>query len=155
MTDKQRNYRNISWEEVTSAVKRLAQKIKNMPNFDDVDGVIGIERGGVIPAVMLSHVLNIPFTSWDSILLELEYAIAPPPEGRFLIVDDIADSGGTFNDYSDDKNVICSLFLRKHTCLKEIKDRLIYAKEINNDDWLVFPWELDDKIIDFASEDWV
>jgi len=38
--------------------------------------------------------------------------------------------------------IICSLYLREHTCSSKVKDRLIFAEKIENDDWLKFPWEL-------------
>ena len=150
------NFRHITWEEITSSVKYLAQKIKQMPDFDKVDGIIGIERGGLIPAVMLSHALNIPYTDFATLDLYEENAMVPPTEDKYIVVDDIADSGDTLNStWLSDKNILCSLYLRTHTCLPEVKDRLIYAKEIDNDDWLVFPWEIDDKVVDFSLEDWV
>lgn len=47
----------------------------------DADGVYGEPRGGLVPAVAISHALRLPL--WQS------------PRARMLWVDDIADSGRT------------------------------------------------------------
>ena len=69
----------ITWEEIESLVDDLALELhlKNI-KFTKIHG---LSRGGLIPAVLLSHKLSIPYT--DSI------------DENTLVVDDICDSGET------------------------------------------------------------
>ena len=50
----------LSWDDVNDAVDDLCNKIR----FDqlNIDSVHGIARGGLIPAVLISHKLGLPYT---------------------------------------------------------------------------------------------
>ena len=140
---------------------RLGNFIKNS-NIPDV--VIGLSRGGLIPAVILSHYLGKPFipvvfsgadgngddkqqTSL-SLLPELDI------NKKYLIVDDICDSGDTLtkmvNHYVD-RNI------KVETAVLYYKDRWPHLSAhdklhgfcpthmVNripeHSGWIVFPWE--------------
>ncbi len=47
----------ISWDDVDEMVEDLYHKLKD----ENIDKVVGISRGGLIPGVMLSHKLNAGF----------------------------------------------------------------------------------------------
>ena len=68
----------VDWDEINALVFRLRCKIGFFKN------IYGLQRGGLIPAVMLSHQLGIPMAKGD---------IGPDT----LIVDDICDSGETLD----------------------------------------------------------
>ena len=117
----------LSWDDAINLVDKLCEKIiTELPN---IDSVFGLKRGGLIPAVMLSHLLNIPFT----------YEISK----NTLIVDDICDSGETFIKlYEKHPDAIYScLHFKPHTSRFFPK---LKAMELNSDDWIVYPWERDD-----------
>ena len=72
------------------------------------DYVVGITRGGLLPAVMISHYLNVPMQSLDISLRDggecvsnlgmAEDAFGNDTEPKnILIVDDINDQGSTLN----------------------------------------------------------
>lgn len=70
--------------------------------------IVGISKGGLIPGVMLSYYLEIPFHS-----LSLEESNAWMAEDAFngksiLIIDDINDTGNTFENISTDWRYSCS-----------------------------------------------
>ena len=117
----------VSWSEVDELVYLLAKKV--VLKYPEVASVTGLPRGGLIPAVMLSHLLNIPFT----------YEISK----NTLIVDDICDSGETFIKlYEKHPDAIYScLHFKPHTSRFFPK---LKAMELNSDDWIVYPWERDD-----------
>ena len=117
----------VSWSEVDELVYLLAKKV--VLKYPEVVSVTGLPRGGLIPAVMLSHLLNIPFT----------YEISK----NTLIVDDICDSGETFIKlYEKHPDAIYScLHFKPHTSRFFPK---LKAMELNSDDWIVYPWERDD-----------
>lgn len=91
------------------------------------DYIVGISRGGLIPAVMISHYLNIPCHTLEVSLRDgergcetncwmSEDAFGYDPDTRqssekhkkkILIVDDINDSGATINWIKDDWKSSC------------------------------------------------
>ena len=83
------NKHYVDWEEINALVFRLFHKIiTNSSLFNDleIENIYGLPRGGLIPAVMLSHQLGIPMAKGD---------IGP----NTLIVDDICDSGETLDKF--------------------------------------------------------
>ena len=63
----------LSWDDVENSVNDLCNKIRHdQPNIDSVHG---IARGGLIPAVLISHKLGLPYVN----------AVGP----NTLVVDDI------------------------------------------------------------------
>lgn len=113
----------LSWDDVSQLVDTLCEKIiTEVPN---IDSVFGIDRGGLIPAVMVSHKLNLP---WSNVMLP-----------NTLVIDDIADTGHTL------KNTVgcytATLHYKPHTsCYKPN----IYATLHEGDEWIIYPWERKD-----------
>jgi len=122
----------LRWSEIDRLVNTLCDKISNSKiEFKDI---YGIPRGGLVPAVMVSHKLKIPMTKGT---------ISPDT----LIIDDISDSGETFrqfyNRYQTEYSFpfdlkFASLHYKPHTSGFE---PYFYANEWTSDDWIVYPWE--------------
>jgi len=115
----------VTWVEVESMVDVLAAKIRSggMPEL-----IIGVSRGGWIPAVMLSHRLNIPVQPLGAV-------INTP---KVLVVDDICDTGKTLWKIMQ----TFSLEAKSATLFYKYNDTwdpTYYVKETN--EWIVFPWE--------------
>lgn len=110
----------LSWEDVEDMVKVLAKNIKEAPVF--IDSIYGIPRGGLIPATLLSHKLNIP--------------IVESPTESTLVVDDIVDSGLTLSRYA--KYPFACLVYKPLTSYIVPK---LFALEYVGDYWINFPWE--------------
>lgn len=77
------------------------------------DYIVGISRGGLMPAVMISHYLDIPMRPLqvslrDNVECVSDLGMAEDAMGKdskaknILLVDDINDSGATFNWIIDD-----------------------------------------------------
>ena len=81
----------IEWDLYLKLIYELAEKIKD--SGIQYRYVYGIPRGGMIPAVILSHVLKIEQIS-------LIPALLPGSEEKILIVDDLADTGETLKYYA-------------------------------------------------------
>lgn len=107
----------ISWEEVENLVDILSQNI--LKSGEKFDTIYGLPRGGLIPAVMLSHKTGIPYAA----------------HGHALVVDDICDSGKTLNTIQYPTAV---LHYKPHTSIIE---PTFYAHVWGSDDWIVYPWE--------------
>jgi hypoxanthine phosphoribosyltransferase len=140
----------ITWRGTISLCGRIVKKLKDKyPNILDYK-IIGLSRGGLIPAVIISNMLNIRkvyslgLKSYEE-ERQGEVEIYQVPEistmDRILLIDDISDSGTSFKLTKDmliDKEVItASLFLKHKTAFKPN----VYGKIVPDDLWVVFPWE--------------
>ena len=138
-----------SWEEMRRDVNVLARDIV-LDNFDPVV-IVGLSRGGLTPGVMLSHWFKKPFKSVASALRdfpEWEDYLPRPTDKRVLIVDDICDSGETFQRMSshitkkaNGVDVRFATLWWNNECDFEPK---YYVREIAKDStntWVHFPWE--------------
>tara|TARA_R110000782_G_scaffold230929_1_gene317191 strand:+ start:310 stop:690 length:381 start_codon:yes stop_codon:yes gene_type:complete len=110
--------RYISWEEVETLVNILHDNI--LESGINLIQIYGIPRGGLIPAVMLSHKMDIPITN--------NYF-------NNLVIDDICDSGETLKPF---KSPTAVLHYKPHTSIIE---PTFYACKFESDDWIVYPWE--------------
>lgn len=118
----------LTWDNIEELTDKLVDEIKSStvpPLY-----ITGLPRGGLIPAVMLSHKLNIPFKSIDS--------IGSLPRVDVLIVDDIADSGETLNRFGGYQTAVL------HYKIQSEHIPTFYAEEVNNTDWIVYPFERED-----------
>ena len=119
--------RFISWSDVDDAVERLAINITNSKY--EVAAIGGLPRGGLIPAVMLSHRLSIPFVSQAQIQTTI---------GNILIVDDICDSGKTLKRFKFEENVYTATLHWKQS--SEYQPNYFWEIAYENE-WIVYPWE--------------
>ena len=92
-------------------------------DYPNIDSVMGLPRGGLIPAVLISHELDLPFVLH--------------PGKNTLVVDDINDTGETL---SKAPGAYWAVLHNKPT--SKFKD-CIYAKEVG-EQWIVYPWERED-----------
>ena len=132
----------ISWGVVDECVTEIAFHIKDKDI--EFEGVYGIPRGGIIPAVMLSHKLDIPYLGNLNNLYGKE----------FIIIDDITDTGTTLERYK--RLDVCNgaYFVTIH----EHKDSTVkpnFSVIDKEDKWIVYPWERDDSepIQDYFQEE--
>ena len=144
-----------SWEEMRRDVNVLAREIV-LDKFDP-NVIVGLSRGGLTPGVMLSHWFKKPFKPVKSSLRdfpEWEDYLPKPTDERVLIVDDICDSGETFQKMQGfikgpRKNSPLELpvdvrfasFWWNNECDFE---PTYYVNEMAKDSsntWIMFPWE--------------
>jgi hypoxanthine phosphoribosyltransferase len=108
----------ISWDDIDQLVEELCHKIRI--SGSKPESVTGIERGGLIPAVMVSHRLGIPYVKRIN--------------RNTLVIDDICDTGKTLQEI-----ISCySATLHYKKTANYVPD--FYAKEVG-DEWIVYPWE--------------
>lgn len=118
------------------------------------DYIVGIVRGGSIPATVLSYHLGLPLksVSWSTYhqdqMKESAWDIAEDIEEgkKILVVDDILDSGRTLAELIQDWGVKREQFdlavLIWNTSQQQKPD--FYGREINrenNTEWITFWWE--------------
>jgi hypoxanthine phosphoribosyltransferase len=126
----------LSWDDVKTAVESLAHQIKE--SNIEISKIKGLQRGGLIPAVILSHLLDIPMTDNEVV------------SSTVLIVDDICDTGKTLTYYKQTNNPIATIH-HKQTAIVE---PTFYYSLTPQDKWLVYPWEREDSqtIPDYATK---
>tara|TARA_B100000780_G_scaffold87715_1_gene60354 strand:+ start:153 stop:770 length:618 start_codon:yes stop_codon:yes gene_type:complete len=113
----------LSWEDVKLAVKDLCTKIRfDQPNIDSVHG---IPRGGLIPAVLISHELGIPYVQ----------AVGK----NTLVVDDICDSGVTLENGPGVYTAV--LHYKPHTSCFQPS---MWSEIHEGNEWIIYPWERKD-----------
>tara|TARA_R110002050_G_scaffold126390_2_gene247143 strand:+ start:858 stop:1289 length:432 start_codon:yes stop_codon:yes gene_type:complete len=140
--------RTIDWNTIDIYVDSIIEQIRDKK----IDTVLGLARGGMIPATILAYRLgnnNLQQLGVRTRDVEAtQFYGNPALFGNVLVVDDINDSGKTFAeaskylDYHFDRgeinDVIFSACSRRYNS-KWVKG--IYGSIIENDDWLVYPWE--------------
>lgn len=145
----------LSWQDchyMTIMMKREMDGDKWSPDF-----IIGLSRGGTIPATIFSHMFSVPtrilqasfrdFPGQDD--MEVFFSWANTANKNVLVVDDINDTGKTLeyvkNTYN---NWIIPGKVRFATLIHNYASNFsvdYYGKMIDkseHDVWVTFPWEM-------------
>lgn len=115
--------------------------------------IVGINRGGLIPSILLSHKINVPNIPIDVRLRD--HSVNPDitaleklehRHNKILIIDDINDTGATFqyilNTIGKPKNVkFASIFHNEPSVVQNIDYKGYIINKDKNPNWIVFPWE--------------
>lgn len=144
----------VSWAKLDSLVATVQIHLEHKGRKPDV--IMGISRGGLVPAVILSHRMNLPMVPlrWSTrdFLYNDEDTINDISDeiqdGKtVLIIDDICDTGHTFRllaDFFDnlpgvdkDKIIWAALHRREGAAF----DLDICAEVIQDEGWVVYPYE--------------
>lgn len=144
-----------NWEDIDEMVHILHRHMVRR-NYKP-DFIVGISRGGLVPAVMLSHIFKVPmlpvvwatrdFIDCDHERVDQVRKLVMDEEKDVLIVDDICDTGTTFQSFAESlmpegSSVafgaeFASLYLRYTSEF----DPTFWAVEIPDESWVVFPFE--------------
>lgn len=145
----------LTWDGFDQAMQRLAEDVRG--EGVPVDCVVGISRGGLIPAVALSHVLGVEQMRIVSVARNVgsgQYLDKQHPvvhwmfdreelrDKRVLVVDDVAGSGETLAHVRAEVDAVCSEPCRTAVIVRMRRGSSapdLAAVEL--DDWVVFPWE--------------
>ncbi|MGC8600888.1 MAG: phosphoribosyltransferase [Thermoprotei archaeon] len=149
--ESQPQLQEISWEDVMILSSKIAKVITSR-SFK-FDAVVGISRGGIIPARIISDMLLVKdfyvygVKYYSGINERDEVKVVQRPEGNFknkniLIVDDIIDTGKT----------IALVKRELESEVASVKVAALFKKPWSEvepdfygdvtDKWVVFPWEV-------------
>jgi len=139
MTDVEKLY--VTWEDIDILVYKLYKKLKD----ENIDKVVGISRGGLIPGIMLSHYLDAGFEplEWQTRDGEFQDKIKANGFNKNLkgtiFVDDICDSALTIKQI---KEIIPKSRWAVLHQKADIELDFVARRLHNTDDrWIVYPWE--------------
>lgn len=113
---------------------------KLFPERHKYSAIHGLPRGGLAIAVHLSHYLQLPFR------LNVTRFAAEFPNGKLLVVDDIIDTGKTFEHFLE---IAESQKIQFDTAVLYYKEHSSYEPTFyirETIDWICFPWELHEEI---------
>ncbi len=144
-----------SWEQMRRDVNTLCREIL-LDGFNP-EVIVGLSRGGLTPGVMMSHWMQKPFKPVKASLRdfpEWEDYLPKKTDERVLIVDDICDSGETFDrikSYIKGPRINQPLELPVEVRFATLwwnnecnVEPHYYVNEIAKDStgtWIHFPWE--------------
>lgn len=155
------HYLPVSWNEYHTLAQKLAATI--LADKLTVDLIVAIARGGLSLGLMLSDFLRIPVStiviqSYDDIQKQGEFKITgrlqtPIKDKRILLVDDIADSGKTFQRAAKylrtfhPKNITTvALYYKPHSRFRPD----FFAKQTHA--WILLPHEVTEWIYTFTKK---
>ena len=138
----------VSYENIAFMVDQLVSRVST-----DYDYIVGIGRGGLIPATMLAYKLNkkvliLGVSTYNNTTQTDKHYIyqpvnLPDAASKFLVVDDICDTGNTFKIF---KEIYCNTIHKFEYASLFAKDKSshmvdYYGFSTPEGMWLTFPWE--------------
>ena len=152
MSNPKKHY--YTWQDIEDMCVNIIKKMYSDEWKPDL--IVGLTRGGNIPATIISNTLDIPCEALkvsfrdDHQLVHSERLAGLVGDGKkILVVDDINDTGATFNWIWDDWDLsTCEHNVKFATLTENISsdfgDVSYHVHEVNKaeeDVWLVYPWE--------------
>lgn len=153
----------VSWDEAYKLSKILAHKIKNSGFKPDI--VIGIARGGLVPARIVCDFLlhkdlaAIKVEHWGIAATlgkaKIKFPLPVDISGKkVLVVDDVVDTGDTFSvsiDYIKEMNPseVKSAVLHYKTCSTSVPD--YWAEKQEEWKWIIYPWAVYEDLTGFIK----
>ena len=140
---------SMGWHEFEKAICALANTLRRRY---DPDVIVGVARGGLFPAVRLSHlmgdktlrIIHVKYYKGVGLRRKKPELLADVGrlKGKVLVVDDVADTGTTLEFVAKHikrkgaKEVrVATIAMKPHSAFKP--DFFVFE----TDKWIVFPWE--------------
>jgi hypoxanthine phosphoribosyltransferase len=154
----------IDWRRYNALSRQLAQHIREARV--NVDMIVAIGRGGYMPARLLSDLLGVfNLASFKiehyrgahkSRAAKIKYGLSAPVDGQhILLVDDVSDSGDTFNVAFE---YIQSLGTPEHIHTAVLHHKVVssfvpdfYAKKVEQWHWIIYPWAVTEDLVSFIT----
>lgn len=146
--------KQVSWHDIESLIRNSNIKEK----YGDVDLIVCVGSGGMVPGVIISKMINKPVVNIgvksyainNTQTFKAEwyqnFKFKKSQHKKILVVDDINDSGYTLHSvncylmsqYFTEKDVLyLTLYMKPRTIFTAD-----YLQSVDDDTWLSFPWEV-------------
>ena len=121
----------VNWNDIEEIIKKLSGRILELNRT--FSSISTVSRGGLIPSRLIADTLDIKKIYVDQNKISSDS----------LFVDDIFDSGKTFNNVflnvdGKSKFIFATLYARRGMTYPE---QLIYGEKTLDDSYVVFPWD--------------
>lgn len=145
---------HVSWDQIHRDARALAWRLDGKGPGDGGawKAVVGITRGGLVPAMIVSRELDIRVVDTISVKsynhqAQTEARVTKAPQADLmgdgtgiLIVDDLVDSGKTLE-------LVRRLYPKAHFATVYAKPHGkpqvdTYVTEVSQDTWIFFPWDM-------------
>ena len=141
----------LSWTDchaMTISIHSTCKAQQWVPDF-----IIGLSRGGNVPATILSHSFNVPCRIFSVSFRDFEECDDMTKwfdwihifNKKTLIVDDINDSGRTLqyikDTYNTRSNVKFATLVHNHSSSFNVDYYGMAINKAEKDVWVTFPWE--------------
>lgn len=138
----------LTWEEFHRDTRQLARQLLQVSDGElPWRGIIGIARGGLVPATILARELNIRLV--DSLCIasydhtqqgEISVLKSVPGDGSgFLLVDDLVDTGETARLARE--LLPAATFVAVYAKPAGRETAAYFVREFSQNTWLHFPWD--------------
>lgn len=144
---------HISWDQIHRDARALAWRLDGKgPNDGAWKAVVGITRGGLVPAMIVARELDIRVVDTISVKSynhqqQSEARVIKAPQDDvmgdgtgILIVDDLVDTGKTLE-------IVRALYPKAHFATvyaKPLGRPMVetFITEVSQDTWIFFPWDM-------------
>lgn len=156
------------WQDIEDMTSDIIQQIAVDGDGFKPDYVVGLTRGGLIPATMISHYFQVPMHTLEIKLRD--HAVEPESNKwmaqdaldgkKILIIDDINDTGDTLawlkQDWNNSGKIItgknpeinwesnirfATLVENEPSKFGDVDYVSKFINKIDHPQWIVFPWE--------------
>ena len=144
---------HVSWDQIHRDSRALAWRLDGHgPDNGAWKAVVGITRGGLVPAMIVSRELDIRIVDTISVKsynhqAQMDAVMKKAPQADLmgdgegiLVVDDLVDTGKTLE-------LVRNLYPKAHfaTVYAKPKGRPMvdtFITEVSQDTWIFFPWDM-------------
>lgn len=149
----------VSWQELHRDAKALAWRLVSGGPWK---GIVAVTRGGLVPAAIVARELDLRVidtvcvSTYDHMTIGTAKLLKRPSaeigerNGRWLIVDDLVDTGAT-------AKIVRELLPDAHFATvyakpagKPLVDT--YVTEVSQDTWIMFPWDTEPQFVKPLAE---
>ena len=155
----------FSWQEAYALAEKVAEKITKDRYKPDL--IIGIARGGWVPSMMLSDLLEVKdllsvrvehwgATGKKDVKALLKYPLQTDLSGKkVLLADDLTDTGDSMLLALDEIKKHIPKEVRTATLIHKKQSRIepgYYAQKRDKWQWIILPWNINEDLLHLAGK---
>ena len=143
---------HIPYDQIGILARAIARRVQDK---DDISHVVGLARGGLIPATIIGYALDRPVLSYgissyngskktDNFHINQALNLVDlPRNANLLIVDDICDTCDTMKYITNKISLAGIKYSTACICTKKEHTEWLdhYGIVVPDNKWIVFPWE--------------